>query len=328
MACAAACAPTAWAGPYAPAAGELGSTAIDMNDPAIVAWANGYADYLPAPGVDPTWQTPELALGPAQSNSFDIVTLGAGGRITLTFSTPIGDGPGPDFAVFENAFGDNFLELAFVEVSSDGVHFERFDSDSLTPNPVGPFEVAGVDPTHVTGLAGKYRQGFGTPFDLADLAGVDSLLDVASIGYVRLIDVVGDGSVFDTSGDPIYDPYPTFGSPGFDLDAVAVLNQAGSALPADGNGDGVVDLLDFDILASGFGAGPGVVGGASVGDFNQDGGVDLLDFDVLAQSFGAGPGVAIPEPASVGALAALISLRGRRRSGAGRYSVEGQSHEV
>ena len=66
------------------------------------------------------------------------VSLGDGGTVVLTFPQPIGDVPGPDFAVFENGFKafDNsfFLELAHVEVSSDGVNFYRFPSSSLTPS--------------------------------------------------------------------------------------------------------------------------------------------------------------------------------------------------
>ena len=59
--------------------------------------------------------------------------------------------------------------------------------------------------------------------------------------YVRLIDVVGDGSTFDSfpaaygGPHPIYDPYPTTGSSGFDLDAVGVIHYAaagGAAIPA------------------------------------------------------------------------------------------------
>jgi hypothetical protein len=52
-------------------------------------------------------------------------------------------------------------------------------------------------------------------------------LNPIDIQYVRLIDVVGDGSRLDGLGQPIYDPYATaFGSGGFDVDAVGVLNTA------------------------------------------------------------------------------------------------------
>lgn len=226
-------APVAMAGPYAPEAGLPGSTAIASDDPSIVAWATGWQDYLPGPEVSSSFQTPDKALGaaapPAEADAFDIVSLGQGGSIVLTFARPITDGPGADFAVFENSNVQGFLELAFVEVSSDGVHYVRFPNDSLTASPVGPFANL-VDPTEVDGFAGKYTLAQGTPFDLADLP-PDGNLDPRAISHVRLVDVIGNGSVTDSSGDIIYDPYPTAISAGFDLDAVGVIHEARPRYP-------------------------------------------------------------------------------------------------
>jgi len=216
------------AGPYAPAAGVSGSTAIAMDSAAFVGWATGWEDYNVGSNASATWQTPEKALGQAVGSSYDIVCLGRGGSITLTFDTPIVNGDGWDFAVFENSFNDTFLELAYVEVSSDGENFYRFDNNSLTSSAVSGF--GSVDPTDITGLAGKYRQGYGTPFDLDPLyfmqAGELTYLDLNNVQYVRLVDIVGDGTYTDSFGNVIYDPYPTSGSAGFDLDAVGVINAA------------------------------------------------------------------------------------------------------
>jgi hypothetical protein len=213
------------AGPYAPAAGQTGSTAIAKNSTLIKGWATGFSHYTPGTNVDAAWRDPSEALGAAEGTSFDIVALGDAGRITLTFSGSIFNGPGWDFAIFENSFSDTFLEFAFVEVSSNGRTFFRFPSFSLTPNAVGAF--GAIDPSNVDGLAGKYRQGFGTPFDLDLFRGVRGL-DVNRITQVRLVDVVGNGSEQDnwpvSLGGPhnIYDPYRTSGSGGFDLDALGV----------------------------------------------------------------------------------------------------------
>jgi hypothetical protein len=212
----------AMAGPYPPAAGQPGSTAVHMADASLVAWATGYENMQYGTFVDPQWQTPAKALGQAVGGSFDVVALGRGGQVTLTFGQAITDGDGWDFAVFENGFSDTFLELAFVEVSSDGTNFVRFANDSKTPGPVGGF--GSVDPTNITGLAGKYRQGYGTPFDLAELGGIAGL-DITRITHVRILDIVGDGTYLDSSGDIIYDLYPTTGSAGFDLDAIGVIHQ-------------------------------------------------------------------------------------------------------
>ena len=211
------------AGPYAPAAGKPGSTAIYKDDASFTNWATGYVNYLPGTGVDATWKTPEKALGKAVGDSYDVVVLGDGGSITLTFGGYITNGTGADFAVFDNSFSDTFLELGYVEVSSNGVDFFRFPSASLTTKPVGGF--GAVDPTNIDGLAGKYKQGYGTPFDLDLLAGTAGL-DVNKVQYVRIVDIVGNGTSLDSAGRPIYDPYPTTGSAGFDLDAVGVIHYA------------------------------------------------------------------------------------------------------
>lgn len=217
-----------WAGPYPPAVDEVGSHAIAMADSAFTSWATGYQDYIVGQQVDQTWQVPENALGQAEGTSFDIVALGSGGRITLTFEPAVENGDGWDFAVFENSFSDQYLELAYVEVSSNGINFVRFDAMSLTVNPVPGF--GNIDPTDVDGLAGKYRQGFGTPFDLEDLSQKPEVIsgdvDLSRISHIRIVDVVGDGTFLDSSGAVIYDPYPTAGSAGFDLDAVGVSNGA------------------------------------------------------------------------------------------------------
>ncbi|MBW2611239.1 MAG: PEP-CTERM sorting domain-containing protein [Deltaproteobacteria bacterium] len=219
---------SAWAGPYRPAAGTEGSHAIHMLDEAFVYWADGYLNYQVGDNVDSTWQTPEKALGMAQGTSFDVVSLGAAGRVTLTFDSSINDGDGWDFAVFENGFEDSFLELAYVEVSSDGTTFVRFDNASLTSDPVPSF--GSLDPTNIDGLAGKYHQGYGTPFDLQSLSGEPEVtqgdVDLSAITHVRITDIVGDGTYLDSSGRVIFDLYPTFGSAGFDLDAVGVSNGA------------------------------------------------------------------------------------------------------
>jgi len=220
--------PLLWAGPYPPAADETGSHAISKDDPALIFWATGYSDYIVGKNVDKTWQVPENALGKAEGNSFDIVALGSGGMLTLTFDSPIENGEGWDFAVFENSFSDRYLELAYVEVSSNGIDYVRFDAISLTVDPVPGF--GNIDPTDVDGLAGKYRQAYGTPFDLEDLSDKPGVLsgevDLSGISTVRIVDVVGDGSSLDSVGEIIYDPYPTTGSAGFDLDAVGVSNGA------------------------------------------------------------------------------------------------------
>ena len=210
------------AGPYAPPAGVEGSTAVSYIDPQIKGWASEVVEYLPGAAVSANFQDITQALGPADLSVTSTVSLGRGGQITLAFQYPIRDGLGSDFAVFENGVSDTFLELATVEVSSDGINFFAFPSDSLTSAPVDAF--GALDATEIDGLAGKYRVGFGTPFDLGLMRGVDPALNVNRVTHIRLIDVVGDGSIFDSQGDAIYDPFPTIDSAGFDLDGIGVMH--------------------------------------------------------------------------------------------------------
>ena len=217
---------------YASSADDTDSGAVALDDPAIKGWATGWVDPVEyGAEVLDSWKTPEEALGPASGVEDDVLVLGNGGRATLTFDPPIADGAGPDLAVFENAVDDTFLELAFVEVSSDGATFVRFDAVYLGDEPVAQY--GGHNAALINGLAGKLRGGFGVPFDLALLSQrpevLDESVDLGAISHVRLVDVVGDGSVSDSFGHPIYDPTPTVESGGFDLDAVAVMNQAWTA---------------------------------------------------------------------------------------------------
>jgi hypothetical protein len=212
---------------YPPPAGEVGSTAVALDAARIRAWAERVVEVRFGPGVDESWRDTTRALGPAEGQPGQVVSLGEGGRITLEFARPLVDGPGPDLAVFENGLDDGFLELARVAVSSDGRIFARFDAASLAPGPVGPYDR--MDTRHLGGLAGKYRLGFGTPFDLAELLArpevADGRLDLTAVRFVRIEDVLGDGRALDSFGQPIHDPYPTAGSAGFDLDGVAALGE-------------------------------------------------------------------------------------------------------
>ena len=232
---------------FAPQAGMAGSTAVSASSPDIVAWAThcsvqrGYIDIAsPSLGLTTTGDSAS-AIGPANGS---IVCLGDSGVATVSFAASLFDGPGPDFAVFENGFKDPanaamaFLELAFVEVSSDGLNFTRFPAVSNTPaNTQIPGSGVYMDAALINNLAGKYVATYGTPFDLAELAGTPGL-DVNNITHVRLVDVIGSitaHSCQDDEGKIINDPYPTnFPVGGFDLDAVAAMhmNSTGVRIPA------------------------------------------------------------------------------------------------
>jgi len=85
--------------------------------------------------------------------------------------------------------------------------------------------------------------------------------------------------------------------------------------PNDVNGDGNVDLLDYDVIRSNF----GLSGAGVLGDTNFDNKVDLRDFVNWRNAFSApGGGGNVPEPGSLGLIlfagmgaAALLRRRGK-----------------
>ncbi len=208
---------------------------------------------------------PTLALGPPRgggttTNSLDVYCLGNGGTLTLGFddqtaSRRIANAAGYDFIVSENAFLQNnnphksFAELAWAEVSTDGVHFARFPGQSETRLPVGPFGT--LDPWSAGGFVGLTPvlanvdddapeidpfdpiAAGGDPFDLSwiqnDPLVKSGVVGLNNIRFIRLRDIVGDGASTDTEGAPIYDPTGP-GVGGADIDSVAVIH--GLSTPA------------------------------------------------------------------------------------------------
>lgn len=205
-------------------------------DPAIPAQSPRFREWANAIDPSRTYFAPRgsTSISYTSYNSLgdlDASQIAAGdspGFLTVTFPRGIRNGPGHDFAVFENGFvfpqqPNLFAELAYVEVSSNGADFARFPSISRNTTWAGPFgqSFAGFDSTHIHNLAGKHAEGFGTPFDLSELTQHSlvqgGLLNLQQIQYVRLVDIPGTGSFLDSQGHPILDNWLTTGSGGFDF---------------------------------------------------------------------------------------------------------------
>lgn len=212
------------------------------------------------------FKDPNLALGGPRgggtsTNSLHAYSLGNGGSITLGFGDgspserTISDGPGADFIVSENSFYDGedphraFAELMWVEVSSDGANFARFPAYSGTPQAVPAYGT--LDPAQISQFAGVRpvlanieTEPETDPFDAAAAGGdafelsalrcdplvVGGQVDLGQIRYVRLVDVIGDGSSLDAAGRPVFDP-TGFGIGGADVDALTVINGAHAPEP-------------------------------------------------------------------------------------------------
>jgi len=222
---------------FPPAAGLPGSTALHKDSVQWVAWANnctaqrGFLNIAnPSAGLVNSGTEQDACGIPGEGG---LLSLGDGGMAILQFPLPISNGPGPDFAIFENAFNNTFLELAFVEVSSDGQNFVRFPaiSNNDTSIQIGPFGAS--DASKIHNLAGKYRADYGTAFDLEELKD-SSIVDINNITHVKIIDVVGsilpEYCSRDSRGIIINDPWATpFNEGGFDLDAVGVIHSSQSS---------------------------------------------------------------------------------------------------
>ena len=224
---------------FHPAPGDPNSNAIKKDSSCFVAWATGgtvtrgfldIADTtIIASGSNrASFGNVNLALGPATGSVTDVLSLGDSGIATLSFGQFILDGPGYDFAIFENGFMDNYIEMAHVEVSSDGIHFFRFPSTTEIPLDAQSSNASFTDCRMINNLAGKYRLGYGTPFDLDELPN-DPDLNKGAVKFVRIVDVIGAISgnhvTTDQFGTIVNDPYPTpFESGGFDLEAVGIIN--------------------------------------------------------------------------------------------------------
>lgn len=227
---------------------------------AVVAYSIGSFGGFPGTNF-----LPGIVTGPPKGKGLfqgglDVFSLGFGGSITLAFvDNVIVDQPGPDFAVFENAFlvfnpstlliERPFADPGIVSVSQDGVDWHEFPCSLVVDAPHKIFYpgCAGVYPVlsnaddPSTPHASIPTQG-----TLADLIGASvspppapgggggDRFDLAQVGlawarYVRIV----DANV--STGDP-------FGSTnaGFDLDAIAAIH---SAPATDANGDGIPDAV-------------------------------------------------------------------------------------
>lgn len=222
---------------FAPAAGLEGSKAIHAENSLFIHWAKtcrvkrGYINFA---DTTQTFENDNKANYGLEADALDapdhkVVSLGDGGSAILTFEKPVKNNEGYDFAVFENSFDDYFLELAFVEVSSDGENFVRFPAISLTQTDSQIDGFGQLEAANIYNLAGKYRAMYGTPFDLAELTDSTNI-DINNITHIKIVDVVGsimpDFASCDSQGNIINDPYPTtFNTGGFDLDAVGVIRD-------------------------------------------------------------------------------------------------------
>lgn len=133
-------------------------------------WASAVVAYVPGTGVNPQYTDPAAALGPPTRFTggtlfpaavtpfnppwmpYEIVSIGAGGSLTLRFDTPITNDPAHPFGIDLIVFGNaGFIDTGFpagiagplfgagrgrIEVSGDGVNWFTIpgvEADALYP---------------------------------------------------------------------------------------------------------------------------------------------------------------------------------------------------
>jgi hypothetical protein len=166
--------------------------------------------------------------GGSDHGSLDVVSLGSGGSIEVTFApNAIVDGPGPDFIVFENPFwiaGDSsnvYAEPGEVSVSDDGTTWVPFPCNP-TVDP-GATDGTGTAPPY--GACGGWGVVYSTPqngispFDPAKAGGNSYDLAIIGVKHARFVKIV----------DRTDEACPEAGADkpntnGFDLDAIAIVN--------------------------------------------------------------------------------------------------------
>ena len=192
-----------------------GSSTLERR--AVPLYVLGVEDFSPGEGAGfGQDRFPEIVFGEPDgkgpsAGGTDVVSLGAGGVITVSFGEAfIIDGPGPDFAVYENAFfvgGDPnkvFFELGEVSVSMDGEEWSTYPCNAASEGPSWP-GCAGVTPTLPCKPNPEDQNRLDCGGDLFDL----EELGLNAIRYIRIRDMSEAGS------KP---------SAGFDLDAVAAFH--------------------------------------------------------------------------------------------------------
>ena len=182
-------------------------------------WIDNVRAFEPGPSAGfGAAELPRIVLGPprglgASQGSVDVVSLGNGGRITVSFDdNAVVDGEGDDLVIFENPFWGGtllFAELAFVEVSPDGVDWYAFPWDAGTWEGLAGREPVLANPAN--GMDPLDPASGGDRFDLADV-GLD---------FVRFVRITDAGSLVDDPGNHSY--AGTKG--GFDLDAAAAIHS-------------------------------------------------------------------------------------------------------
>lgn len=110
-----------------------------------------------------------------------------------------------------------------------------------------------------------------------ELYSTSTPISVTAPALLRIIACYGSGSNSTTTNSDFTYSVPS--SSGGNSGGGYIAPTATAPIPGDTNGDGVVNILDFNTLITHWGQ--NVTNGATDGDFNGDGVVNILDFNIL-----------------------------------------------
>ncbi len=308
---------------------------------------NNSSTALGRPTVDTTgddWYFPASDIAPVVSiyasfRSFEIVTVGKGGRLTLKFNHQVtNDSANPygiDFIVYGNAQqnfdsaqpwenGDPSLHTVYgtvrseaqkVSVSQDGVTWYTYTTGPYTDS-FAPTLGRVYDPANPDTSIGSWNQWWGQATDpTLPLPTALTAADFAGYTVAQMAEFYGQ-----SAGGTGFDLAPT----GWDwIQYVRIENPSGSTntpevdaiadvaprFTGDVNLDGRVNFSDYLVLSNHFGG----RGAWNWGDFTGDTNVDFSDYLALSQNFGSGGGSPIPEPITLILMASSVVLGAMRK---------------
>jgi hypothetical protein len=292
----------------ATAASALGAPAWAGNP-----FASQVISYTPGAGAAFGMTNPAAALGeptrftggsiyPAVVSVFnapwmpaELVSIGAGGQLTVRFDSPLIDDPDHPFGIDLLIFGNNwFVDASYpsgivnglfadntgiVELSADGATWHAVPPgavDGLFPTvgylDAGPYDLApGIEPSHFTRpvdpaltLSDFMGLGYDAVLDLYDGSGGGRGIDIGALGlaevtFVRITNPAGSSS-------------------SIEIDGFAKVAPALATIVGDLNGDGAVDVFDLLMLLSAWGP---CARSACPADLDGDGAVDVFDLLIL-----------------------------------------------
>ncbi|MEL7238629.1 MAG: endonuclease, partial [Planctomycetota bacterium] len=260
--------------------------------------------------------TPGAFSGSVTVDNLDVTLNGGNGR---------GGNDGDDVAMFGGtavaASNASFAATSDVEsLTLDLGIIGRGLGDSVASLDVFNFDAAGLGETLTAGLD---LDGFAATNNRGFSLAIDPLAQDIAAGESGTVDV----SLLDTFVGVFEDTYAIITGDadnvlgGRDLGDLLTLDLVGEVrIGGDTNGDQRVDLADFLVLRTNFGADADV--GFIDGDFNRDGTVDLIDFLILRDNFGVSSDLAaldawratVPEPSLLAGLVfGGVLLRRRSR---------------